>query len=734
MRRAPIELTILAAIVLGASCVDSTAQPWPLLGDLEANGGRSYAAVFCEDNPDPATPLPPDPRELIAGPNLGNPNYGVYYNDPFEICETDTLFATQARQNALLVARGQQPVYTAKPRPETCGEWRDAVERGRRYIVTNPITGGVLTPQTIINVAKYLGYTIPTDSAAANALLGKVVQERYGWPASPYRNPFPFPGEDPNTTDGGSGQLPIALAQVKDDDGKWTGKLGATCFACHVGQIGRGEVVGNSAARDGHPEIYGGAANGMFLGLNGSNTDNGLALHDSEQANGKLGPDSFNVVLNNPPHMANRTRGTNAADQEIVNVLFGRDLDTLDWRSPVFEPSMAGKLVPTFPATGGDQDMPTWWWSHNKSRYLWVGFGTSGSSRNNFFPASTNPHDGHWSKRREGDFQDLDMWLNALEAPKFVGPPVNIALAEEGAILFHTKDLWAGGMSELPPRPPTKNGSCAGCHGVYSPAFIHQPGFLPDPRLAGMSGYTVPLEIVGTDPEQSNLFSANAGYSGESARFGRAIISGGLADAWFAYPDGREGYRLPEEKTPIEESIDDFSPISAPGKCKLGTKGGYTAQPLHGVWASGPYFHNGSVPTVWDVLKPSDRPNVWRRQQVPQSEASPLLGDRGFDTVLSRAYNYVKLGWEYERLDCDARSDASSLSCQPSQYLPAPLDVLLTPIEIVADYLSPPGPDAVNERAVYNTNAYSKGNQGHEYTKVLTDEERHALIEYLKTL
>jgi hypothetical protein len=207
-----------------------------------------------------------------------------------------------------------------------------------------------------------------------------------------------------------------------------------------------------------------------------------------------------------------------------------------------------------------------------------------------------------------------------------------------------------------------------------------------------------------------------------------------VANAWFAYPDARAGYRLPEEKTPAEEAADDFRPAPAAGKCTLGTKGGYTAQPLHGVWASAPYFHNGSVPTVWDVLKPADRPKVWRRQRVPESEGSPLLGDRGFDTVLGRAYDYDKLGWKYERLDCNARSDASSLSCQWSQYVPASLEALLTPIKIVADYLSPPGKDAVAERSVYNTNAYSKGNQGHEYTKVLTDAERLALIEYLKTL
>jgi mono/diheme cytochrome c family protein len=47
----------------------------------------------------------------------------------------------------------------------------------------------------------------------------------------------------------------------------------------------------------------------------------------------------------------------------------------------------------------------------------------------------------------------------------------------------------------------------------------------------------------------------------------------------------------------------------------------YRARPLHGVWATPPYLHNGSVPTLWQVLKPADRP------------ASFCVGSREFDPV-----------------------------------------------------------------------------------------------------
>ena len=74
MHRARIEFSIVIATVLSVWSADSRAEDWPLLGDLMANGGRNYAAVFCE---------------------------------------TQTLFDTQAKQNEILVSRGQNPVYTA---------------------------------------------------------------------------------------------------------------------------------------------------------------------------------------------------------------------------------------------------------------------------------------------------------------------------------------------------------------------------------------------------------------------------------------------------------------------------------------------------------------------------------------------------------------------------------------------------------------------------------------------
>ena len=40
----------------------------------------------------------------------------------------------------------------------------------------------------------------------------------------------------------------------------------------------------------------------------------------------------------------------------------------------------------------------------------------------------------------------------------------------------------------------------------------------------------------------------------------------------------------------------------------------------------------------------------------------------------------------------------------------------------------------IEDWKIYNARMYSQSNTGHEFTDVLTDEERAAIIEYLKTL
>jgi len=104
---------------------------------------------------------------------------------------------------------------------------------------------------------------------------------------------------------------------------------------------------------------------------------------------------------------------------------------------------------------------------------------------------------------------------------------------------------------------------------------------------------------------------------------------------------------------------------------------GYIAPPLDGVWVTAPYFHNGSVPTIDAVLNSKLRPTYWTRN---------------FEQEDSTKYDYEKLGWLFQ-----------ATSSSGSKY-------------------------------IYNTTLPGYGNYGHTFGDQLTDAERKAVIEYLKTL
>jgi hypothetical protein len=101
---------------------------------------------------------------------------------------------------------------------------------------------------------------------------------------------------------------------------------------------------------------------------------------------------------------------------------------------------------------------------------------------------------------------------------------------------------------------------------------------------------------------------------------------------------------------------------------------GYLAPPLDGVWITAPYFHNGSVPTLEAVLNSSMRPKFWSRDfNNPQ-------------------YDYENPGWKYSVHE------------------------------------------QAKDKSIYNTALPGYGNYGHYFGDKLTDKERKAVIEYLKTL
>ena len=108
--------------------------------------------------------------------------------------------------------------------------------------------------------------------------------------------------------------------------------------------------------------------------------------------------------------------------------------------------------------------------------------------------------------------------------------------------------------------------------------------------------------------------------------------------------------------------------------------GGYVAPPLDGIWASAPYLHNGSLPTLWHVLHPEYRPTVWYRP------------DRD-------AYDQQRVGILVEELP-----------------------------EV------PPKLSLAERRHYFDTRVLGKSAAGHDFPQVLSEHERQAVLEYLKSL
>jgi cytochrome c553 len=109
---------------------------------------------------------------------------------------------------------------------------------------------------------------------------------------------------------------------------------------------------------------------------------------------------------------------------------------------------------------------------------------------------------------------------------------------------------------------------------------------------------------------------------------------------------------------------------------------GFVAPPLDGVWASAPYFHNGSVPTIYGVLTQEARPKYFRR-----------VGG-------AKEYDSKDVGLKFE-----------ALTAPPDKALPGEV-----------------------RRRVVDTTLPGLGNGGHEFGFALSEREKRQVIEYLKTL
>ncbi len=604
--------------------------PIPLLGNTH---GSHVWATFCKDQPDSAQ-LPQDPRRLVRpGVNDGK---AVLFNAYWVDCH-----------------EGAKPEDAP---PQDCGEYRRrvaraeaAMEGGRMVFFGGDKNDAILT----FSADSYNDLWRKWGFQARPKDFDEIAAERWGMPLGKKRNPYPLKGEDPNKTNGGSGQLPVALTQLRDENGTYSGKIGMHCHWCHSGKAGD-------------------ESDGPGLG----------ALYGSGNPLAEIGA-LFGDYWPGFPIAANKVRGS--GDILLYPAIAALDFDR--W----------GRLNESLLAapSQGSVDYPAWWNMGHRTRRFHDGSFAMDNARpvmGFFMPIATGSGLGNifagreWIEQHD---QDVNLWVEAMPSPAYPGP-IDKDLAEEGAVIFHTKNLWAYRNA---PAPEGGNGSCASCHGAYSPRYANDPEFLDRPDLEGIAAYIAPLEVIGTDPARASSLSPRLQ---ETLKF-----------SWW-------GYGEPDKQ----------------GKCfGVPELPGYLAPPLYGIWASAPYLHNGSVPTVYEVLKPSARPEIWKRMSRLVPSEWPT-GAAGYDTDLKRAYDHEKLGWKYESFECGERA-GSVYDCTKEKPEESPAGNLWFTWNLE---FAPMSWEQLEERKVYNTHKYSQGNQGHEFGDALSDRERMAVIEYLKTL
>jgi formylglycine-generating enzyme required for sulfatase activity len=658
--------------------------------------GGSFTWDYCEGKPD-ATPVPPDPRTLAQpGTNAGK---AVAVNTYWKNCHVDPEAVDEVGA------------------PETCGELRERFWHGKQLLDPGSEgPGGLFTGTTASSSANSATFSAQMYNqlwmvwggyTQRPANFDELAAERYGSAFSSSPNPYPLPGEDPNQTNGGSGRLPELFTQMRNGEyGSWSSEITVTCHGCHSGNVGS--------------QGYGGEP-GVLWGGGSSLADLNLLLRDMLALGWEA---SAATILN-----LNHTRGRN--DASLINVAFASSSGGSSGGS--FDPETFFGVLTLFgvmnSGSTADMDTPAWWnMGHRPAKFVDGVFPMDSPRVDAVFYAPTigiTPQGQTWM-RENGPL--LNTWIETLKSPPYPSslPAIDTTLAEQGAELFHTLDLW----SRAPTRNgeaiarPAGNGSCAGCHGVYAQRYVNDPAFLDSPELEGIAAYQVPLDIIGTDPER--LLANN-----------ESVQTAGR-DSFFGYP-------------PTKGTAQDCGPQNGAEVRPAGRELGYLAPPLYGVWATAPYFHNGSVPNLWEVLKSSDRQRIWRRWSKPraaeQADCPTCSVIMGYETDLAAAFDPVKVGWRYDAIACEVQSITNPsvspyVSCNPD---PAGTSDPLGE-QILAQlygnillfwnigFVPPLTPVQMEDRKIFNTWEFAQGNEGHEFSDVLSDAERSAIIEYMKTL
>jgi len=202
---------------------------------------------------------------------------------------------------------------------------------------------------------------------------------------------------------------------------------------------------------------------------------------------------------------------------------------------------------------------------------------------------------------------------------------------------------------------------CKGCHGphVYShpttdepltepvryDCAVHPGEAQPTPgKPVEWKMCIVPTWDIGTDPTVVNNFldnrydasvldPGNPALRNVSAAGGLLLLMNAVSEREFAELGIEGDARRAMQGWGRENAVRDMR--------------GYKARPLHGVWATPPFLHNGSVRTLYQLLSPR-----------PQRETRIWVGSREFDPV-NVGYENVPADWAFE-LDTSEKGNSNA--------------------------------------------------------------------------
>ena len=211
--------------------------------------------------------------------------------------------------------------------------------------------------------------------------------------------------------------------------------------------------------------------------------------------------------------------------------------------------------------------------------------------------------------------------FSGLKSPKWPGdilPPVDQKLAAQGAELYKTHCQECH-------RPPVTN------EAFYD--FNNKDWWTKN--LIGeaiLKVENIPISHIGTDPAQA----ADMANRTVATPASLGIRETSFALALGAAVEKTVNYIYDQKKPPMNAA--ERQTANGNMKNELRKDLAYKVRPLNGVWATPPYLHNGSVPTVEALLgPPEDRPKKF------------YLGSREYDPVnLGYKFDKITNGFEFD--------------------------------------------------------------------------------------